>query len=48
MTFNNITNSVPVAKKGRFIGHLNRQQSRHRQQSMLMRSIQNIEQTKSI
>ena len=48
MTLNNITNSVPVAKKGRLIGHLNRQQNRHRQQSMLMRSMQNIEQTKAI
>ena len=48
MTVNHITNSNSVTKKGRLIGHLNRQQNRQRQQSMLMRSIQDIEQGKSI
>lgn len=48
MTFNHNTNSNSVAKKGRLIGHLNRQQNRQRQQSMLMRSVQDIEQAKSI
>ena len=48
MTLHNITNSVPVANKGRLLGHMNRQQNRQRQQSMLMRSIQNIEQTKAL
>ena len=48
MTLDHINNSIPVANKGRLLGHLNRQQNRQRQQSMLMRSIQNIEQNKSI
>ncbi|ESA32020.1 hypothetical protein N836_28105 [Leptolyngbya sp. Heron Island J] len=48
MTFDHINNSIPVAKQGRLLGQLNRQHNRQRQQSMLMRSIQNIEQSKSI
>lgn len=48
MTLDHMNNSIPVAKKGRLLGHLHRQQNRQRQQSMLMRSIQNIEQNKSI
>ena len=48
MTLDHISNSIPVVKKGRLLSHLHRQQSRQRQQSMLMRFIQNIEQNKSI
>ena len=48
MTLDHINSSIPVAKQGRLLGHLNRQQNRQRQQSMLMRSIQNIERNKSI
>ena len=48
MILNHITNSASVARQGRLLGHLNRQQNRQRQQSMLMRSMQNMEQTKSI
>ncbi|MGD1858289.1 MAG: hypothetical protein ACFB2W_28970 [Leptolyngbyaceae cyanobacterium] len=48
MTFHNNTNSAPVAKQGRLLGQLNRQQNRQRQQSMLMRSIQTIEQSKVV
>ncbi|NET37921.1 MAG: hypothetical protein F6K19_38975 [Cyanothece sp. SIO1E1] len=46
MIFNtsNFTNhSTSVEATGRLIGHVNRQQMRQRQRSMLMRSIQSIE-----
>ncbi|MEM1251759.1 MAG: hypothetical protein AAGI69_04945 [Cyanobacteria bacterium P01_H01_bin.21] len=48
MIINHTTDSAPVVKKGRLLGHLNRQQNRQRQQSMLMRSMQDIGQDKSL
>ena len=48
MIINQTTNSATVVKKGRLLGHLNRQQNRQRQQSMLMRSMQDIGQDKSL
>ena len=48
MTINQTANSATVVKKGRLLGHVNRQQNRQRQQSMLMRSMQDIGQDKSL
>jgi hypothetical protein len=47
MTLNNdinpLTEPASVPQKSRLIAQGNRQQSRQRQQSMLMRSVQNLE-----
>ena len=42
MTFNPVTPLTSVEKKGRFLTQSQRQQSRNRQRSMLMRTIQQV------
>ena len=43
MTFHSETSRNTVGKKERLLKHVNRQQSRNRQRSMLMRVIQQVE-----
>ncbi|MEM9008560.1 MAG: hypothetical protein AAGE59_34250 [Cyanobacteria bacterium P01_F01_bin.86] len=42
MTLHPVTPQTSVENKGRLLNHSNRQQSRNRQRSMLMRTIQQV------